>query len=245
MGFWSAVKRIASGVGRIVHEVVSRVLGIPDFIMSYLGILLWKNTRIKVLILRGQNGDPVEDPAIVGRAVDLFKQIMAEGAKVRVKSTFGPIVQIVEGNAPDAALRPRTGAGAWADEFTGEMGDYLKGLVSRYHPEATFPDNLWATPITCFIVEDIQGKNGWSLGPMTNYILLDKRGVSKSVSSPEDDVPSLVIDNLMAHEFGHSCFLFHRDNIENLMYANNGRGNILTQWQLMVLRSSRRVSFFQ
>lgn len=44
---------------------------------------------------------------------------------------------------------------------------------------------------------------------------------------------------------GHNMGWFsHRDEVQNLMHQDDSRGYLLTQWQLVVMRNARCVSFW-
>ena len=251
MSFWgsikSAFKKVVHAVVRavktIIHfgqEVFGRILRIFDFIMTYLGILLKKKLELRVLILRGEHGDPVAKESDVAAIVEKAKQILLGSARIEIVPTGGKaMIWTVNELAPHAALYLRgSGSDMVKDEF-GDAGDFFEQMIQEYHSEATSPYNFFRTPITCFVVQNIDGLDGISPGPLESWIAIDIGALDKvKVGSQATD------SSVIAHELGHSGWLLHRTVPENLMYAPAERGYNLTQWQLMVFRSARCVSIF-
>ncbi|HEU5169515.1 MAG TPA: hypothetical protein VFU46_03195, partial [Gemmatimonadales bacterium] len=62
-----------------------------------------------------------------------------------------------------------------------------------------------------FVVRDVMGKKGCSLGPLTDYATLDPDGVKSG--------------NTLAHELGHACGLWHSCSKSNLMWKNSDRSD--------------------
>jgi hypothetical protein len=80
-----------------------------------------------------------------------------------------------------------------------------------------------------FVVRDVVGKCGCSLGPLGDYVTVDRDGLGGT-------------RRILAHELGHSCGLRHVGGEGNLMRPRNP-GERLTRWQRAVLRSSRHVTY--
>jgi len=80
------------------------------------------------------------------------------------------------------------------------------------------------------VVRDVEGKNGCSLGPLTNYVVFE---------STADCATHL------AHELGHACGLWHLDDTDNLMFHScSGKRNRLAGWQKNVVRAAKYVTYF-
>ena len=230
MGFWSSVKSVAKKawravkgaarqVARVVTEIVHRVIiGLPDLL---LGFITWpeKKLRIKVLILVDEYGKPVASPADLTPSIDYARRVFKDRLNVKLLPYHEePMVEVLISPAPAAALRVECGWGAWGEEF-GEAGEYfadhLAGLVY---------------PVTAYVVIDVMNKQGCSLGPLTDYVTLDRDGI-KSGST-------------LAHELGHACGLWHSGTTSNLMYRNSSRGDGIKWFQKNLFRSSRHVTYW-
>jgi hypothetical protein len=142
----------------------------------------------------------------------------------------GPVgigIGIALGFGIGSALSGKTSGGALFNEF-GEAGEYFAKHTAGW---GWFRMNLYF-PITVFIVRDITGKIGCSLGPLTDYVTLSIKGVAS--------------ESTLAHELGHCCGLLHRDDEQdNLMYPDKSRtNNKITGWQKYVVRTSRHCTFW-
>ncbi len=85
----------------------------------------------------------------------------------------------------------------------------------------------FGSPIVVYIVEDVAGFRGCSLGPLTDYVTVDSKGLV-----------------CMTHEIGHACTLFHEnEDTENLMHPKGCEKTKLTTKQIAIMRASRHVSF--
>jgi hypothetical protein len=83
----------------------------------------------------------------------------------------------------------------------------------------------YGEPIGVFVVRDIAGKGGCSMGPLSDYVTVDR-----------------VRGTLIAHELGHCCGLWHSGDAGNLMHpaANT---ETMTRSQRAIFRNSRHVTF--
>ena len=141
----------------------------------------------------------------------------------------GPVtvgVGIAVGFGIGAAISGKTSGGALYNEFS-EAGDYFAKNTAGW---GWLRMNLYF-PITIFIVRDIAGKIGCSLGPLTDYVTVSTKGVAS--------------ESTMAHELGHCCGLLHRkDQPDNLMRPDVPRGDNITGWQKFIVRTSRHCTFW-
>ena len=142
----------------------------------------------------------------------------------------GPVgigIGIALGFGIGSAISGKNSGGALYNEFS-EAGEYFAKNTAGW---GWFRMNLYY-PITIFIVRDISGKIGCSLGPLTDYVTLSIKGVAS--------------ESTLAHELGHCCGLLHRDDeIDNLMYPDDSRtNNNITRWQKYVVRTSRHCTFW-
>lgn len=221
---WNAVKSVVRQVVRIVVEVVGRALGVFDLLF---GFAAWppKKIRIQIFILSDQNGNPMVSPGDLTPSIDWARKVFKDRLNVKLKAYGDPIVQTITEPAPSAALNVHCDVEAWGEEF-GQAGDYFARHLAGWN---AVPVSL-TFPVTVFIVNDVSGKIGCSLGPLTDYVTVDRAGV-KSITT-------------MAHEIGHACGLWHYDGKSNLMWADNGRGDEVAWWQKNLFRSSRHVMYW-
>ncbi len=140
----------------------------------------------------------------------------------------GIVTGIILGAVIGAAISGTTSGSALNNEVS-EAGDYFAKHTAGW---GWWRMNLYF-PVTIFIVRDITGKIGYSLGPLTDYVTLSPKGVAST--------------STLAHELGHCCgLLLHRDDSEdNLMHPHSSRtDNKVTGWQKFVVRNSRHCTFW-
>ncbi|MER3524545.1 MAG: hypothetical protein C4326_10900 [Ignavibacteria bacterium] len=208
---------------RIVVTIVGLALGIFDFL---LGFLAWppKKLRLHIIILSDQ-GKPLVQPADLTRAVDFAKKTLKDRFNVKLVPYSKDFVEVMSEKVPARALTVHCDAGAFKEEF-GEAGEFFSSHLAGWN---AIPVSL-RFPITAFIVKEIVGKIGCSLGPLSDYITVDVDGV-KSQST-------------LVHEIGHACSLWHSQSKGNLMWSNDDRGNGVKWFQKNLLRSSRHVMYW-
>lgn len=235
MGFWSSLKKAVKKVWRAVKAVVRVVVrvvitvvnaltvGLPDLL---LGFLTWprKKMRLHIFILSDSNG-PVVNPSDLQPSIDFAINTYKDRFNVKVLPYSKSFVETLKNPATPAALNPGCNGGALGDEF-GEAGEYYASHLAGWN---AIPISL-TFPITVFVVSDVSGKKGCSLGPLSDYVTLDVDGVASI--------------NTMAHEIGHACNLWHSGSKSNLMWRNSDRGNNAKWFQKNLLRSSRHVQYW-
>ena len=235
MGFWSSLKKKIKGalkkvwqgikgairlIVRVVVTVVGAVLGIVDL---FLGFINWppKKLRLHIFILTGDKG-PIVTPADLTPAIDFIKQTYKKRFNVKVLAYSKNQVEIIEEQAPQAALE----VACDGSDLFGADGDFFADHLAGWN---AIPIAL-TFPVTAFIISDIKDTKGCSLGPLTDYVLVDHDGVF---------VPST-----LAHEVGHACNLWHSGTKSNLMYHPDDRGDQVKWFQRNLFRSSRHVTYW-
>ena len=212
-----------SQLGSLGHEAVSRLVGAPE-LAGVLGTeRRQKLLRLRIVVLRDENGDPVVGERDLEAAIAETKRVLAREAGVRVVPLDERLVVTSDERAPGAALdAPCTEQGLWRTDL-GPAGRYFRHLRARHGlgPGA---------PVTVFVVRDVVGKCGCSLGPLGDYVTIDPTALRGSAV------------RILAHELGHSCGLRHSSLPDNLMRPR-GQGERLTGWQRKVLRTSRHVTY--
>jgi hypothetical protein len=212
-----------SQAGSLAHEGVSRAIGLPELLASLAGWRQAKKLRVRIVVLRDEEGKPIVEADDVREALEEAQRVLTSEAAVSLVPPGGRFVDIGDVPAPRAALdSPCTDAGLWRTDL-GAAGRYFRERRLRGRPGR-------GAPLTVFVVRDVVGKCGCSLGPLGDYVTIDPAGLSTTTR------------RILAHELGHSCGLRHVGDEGNLMRPR-GPGERLTRWQRAVLRSSRHVTY--
>lgn len=231
MGFWSRVKHFVKSVVRQVVRLVVTIVHniIPNGLDLLFGFLKWppKHLRIHIFILTDPlTLKPVMSSADLTASIDFAKTTFKDKFNVKLHKYSKDWVEILTDNPPDGALEPGCGGGLYGQEF-GEAGNYFAKHTAGWN---AIPITI-IYPITIFVVRDVKEKNGCSLGPLTDWIVIDPAGVKEEDS--------------LAHEIGHACNLWHSSTVSNLMYKSPvNRGNNSKWFQRNLLRSSRHVNYY-
>ena len=218
--FWYIIKAGARIVIRILAEVFHRlVLNIFD---TLFGFLNWpgKTLRIKIFILNNGEQDTAIPPADLDNAIKYTQDVFQQNFNVKLlpAGENEPIAELLKITPPVEALYTKGSIGALIEEF--------KVAGNFYNTNLTAP----IYPVTVFVVMDIKGASGCSLGPMTDYVTLDHDG-AKSIST-------------LSHELAHACGLWHLKDKTNLLWNRNNRGDKIRWWQKNILRSSRHITYW-
>jgi hypothetical protein len=212
-----------SQAGSLGREAASRVAGAPELVASLAGSTRPKKLRFRIVILRDETGGPVVEEEDVGEALEEANRVLRDEAAVALVPLDGRFVEVADAPAPRAALdSPCTDSGLWRTDL-GAAGRYFRAHRRRGRVGQ-------GSPITVFVVRDVVGKCGCSLGPLGDYVTIDPDGLRTRTR------------RILAHELGHSCGLRHVSDEANLMRARSP-GEHLTRWQRAVLRSSRHVTY--
>lgn len=240
-GFVRGVQDAFSGIAWVIH----RILGLGELLASLAGIRITKKFRLKVVILPDATGSPLATTDAVGEVVEEAKRVFFRNRmKVRIiaPSDEKTIVSHFGGSVPDYVRRPECGVPGWFERYKGK---------GRWYARHSAPYSGRGTA-TVFVVDDVHegstDKNGCFLG-LVNYGYID----SGALRPPQTPVPSTFTPGAkmtLAHELGHACDLLHRTKggktpPGNLMRPSwEERTHHLTDWQIAVVRSSRRVRYF-
>lgn len=236
MGFFSSiksafkkvvnkVKAVVRFASRLVVTLFGLAVGIFDLL---LGFLAWppKKLRVHIFILSTGKG-PLVDPAALTVSVDFARKTFKSRFNVKLLAFGKNMIEIIKEPAPPEALSVGCGGHALDEEFA-EAGDYFASHLAGWNG---IPVSL-TFPVTVFIVSDVSGQGGCSVGPLTDYVTVD-------ISSDGVGTPSLI-----AHEIGHACNLWHSGTKTNLMYADSDRGDGVKWFQKNLFRSSRHVTYW-
>lgn len=246
MGFRAGTKAGARGIraaGSVAIELVSRLVRLPTAMLTLFGSRGTRSVHLRVLILRRPDGTPLTTPDQVMPAIERGNAFLQSAANIRLLPTGGLFVTTVDecgAGVPEQALCQRGGGGALRD-YLGTPGGFLDLMIHRYHKQTSFPRNLLATPVTCFIVDDLGGLRGNAIPVLGNWFAIVAHGLAPVHNAAGEAEPPSII----AHEVGHCLGLYaHHDDPRNLMHAPDVRGAALTRWQRIVARSGRCVSFW-
>jgi hypothetical protein len=211
----------------LARAIVSRALGLPDLLVALAGWRPAKKLRVRVVVLRDERGAPLVREDDVRESLGEAQRVLGRQARVDVVPAGDRLVETLAESAPAAALEhPCSAQGLWRADL-GSAGAYFRQRLAR---GARIPLGLGA-PITVFVVRDVVGKCGCSLGPLGDYVTIDRGGLVGRTN------------RILAHELGHSCGLRHSTRDDNLMRPR-GPGERLTRLQAAILRSSRHVTYF-
>ena len=268
-----AIVRSVGGVVRGLRELftgiawlIQRLLGFPELLGSLAGIRITKKFRVKVVILPDVNGRPLATTEAVEEVVEEAKRVFFRNRmKVRIIAPPGQetIVSHFAGTVPGYVRRPQCGVPGWFERYKGK---------GRWYATNTIPYSRRGSA-TVFVVNDVhegaEDKNGCFLG-LVDYGYIDS-GALRPPGNPVPVIPVVTGSSAddsagsmqpaaaktftpgakmtLAHELGHACDLLHRTKggrtPGNLMRPGQvERTHHLTDWQIAVVRSSRRVRYF-
>ena len=210
----------------LLREAGSRILGLPDLVGSFAGVRLRKKLRLRLVVLRDAQGMPVVPEHDVEEALAEARAVLAQEAQIDIVPVGERLIDSPDEPSPPHALESPCGdQGLWRTDL-GPAGAFFRARLassSRASPLG------YGAPVTVFVVRDVLGKCGCSLGPLGDYVTIDRGGLGRG-------------NRILAHELGHSCGLRHRREEDNLMRPRRP-GERLTRWQQAVFRTSRHVTY--
>jgi len=215
---------IVRGITRILIRIVADVIHrlVLNAFDTLFGFFNWpeKKLRIKIIILADHQGQPVLSLTDVDKAIEYAKRVFKKNLNVKLlphhrQKSFAEVVMQA---APDTVLYTKGGIGALSEEFKTTGSYFASNLSGIFYP------------VTAFVVMDIKGASGCSLGPMSDYVTLDPVGAKD---------PSI-----LAHELAHACGLWHLKDRSNLLWLYKDRGDKIRWWQKNIFRSSRHVTYW-
>ena len=227
-------KLLAGGGAQLLNvgtEAVNRVVGAPALVVNLTGRSARKRMRVCAIVLSAPAGDgheprPLATESEVRDALAEADAMFRRQANVELAWGEWPKVHFVAEPAPLAALDVDCGAKSVAQDL-GEAGAYFRRTLATVlggSAPAASSVTGYREAVGVFVVRDIAGKAGCSLGPLSDYVTVDK------VRGP-----------LIAHELGHCCGLWHTKDEGNLMLPA-ARFEAMTRMQVAIFRNSRHVT---
>jgi hypothetical protein len=235
-------------LGRVSVWLWNSILTLVHGLAGLFELLLWqagfrpkKKLRIGFLILSKEDGTPLASPAELTRALNYIQQAY-KPAKIEIVPAFPPPKRLSESGEEDEILQwtrdlsPEDSArvrrvGCDREAILQDLG--LPGTSYQYHTlRQAFHSSFqrisgYAAPLMVFVVEDLSGFGGCSMGWLSDYVTVKTRSLRTT-----------------AHELGHACNLLHHKGEDNLMNPSSPHLNTvtLTGWQIALMRASRHVT---
>lgn len=224
---WRVIKTVARQIFKFTVAIVHNI--IPNGPDLLLGFFKWpqKHLRIHIFILTDPlTSEPVVPSPALKASIDFAVTIFKNNFNVKLRKCSKNWEEVLPDAVPLTALEPGCGITSYGQEF-GEAGDYFNRHLAGWKGFANIP---FTYPITVYIVRNVQGTRGCSLGPVTDYIVIDPEGLQNV--------------NTLAHELGHACNLWHTAKKSNIMYHHFTRANGSNWFQCNIFRSCRHVNYY-
>lgn len=245
--------RVLQGIWNALLTVIWAAAGILDTIAGLLGIRPEKHLYLVVMNQKDEKGNPIASEADMLASIALAIQAYRDDANIRVlpvklfdyttpasgnqQASDDYIV-----NLPSNSTAETLDVNCGTADFTANLG-FAGAQFQNLMTLNSFWTNWqrligYGAPIIAFSVRSFTGStDGCSLGPLTDYIMVNFAGAAtNSQKEPRSS-------SILPHEMGHACDLWHVDP-SNLMQPDDPRTTNLNWWQIALIRSSRHVTYF-
>ncbi|HEX5155417.1 MAG TPA: hypothetical protein VFW07_28440 [Parafilimonas sp.] len=223
------VGRIIDWLLNILAEILNRIINLPEFLGTLLGIKLLKKLKICVIILRDEIGNALISEQTLQSIIDSAKTIYLNQCNVQLQVEG---IHTVDKPSPSEALDVGCNTDALSTDvwIGGSYFEFIANWVCPLSISISGRTLRLSPTVIVFIVRTIDGGPpdntvGCAMWTATDYLTLE----------PDP--------RCLAHELGHKCGLFHDPDIRNLMNANGCSNRNLTSFQQAVIRSSLYVSY--
>jgi hypothetical protein len=210
------VVTVVAGALLMVLRAVTWIARLPLALRALVREPVTAVVRVDGRVLRDSDGQPVAPPDALARVLRRAADVFAEQARVHL--VLGD-VEVVDGAAPPAALRPPCNAPALVHALS---------PAGRYLRRQAVPGGV--TVVAVDVVAPGRRTAGCSLGPLADHVVVGRSGLPGR-------------DGLTAaHELGHALGLSHLGATGTLMQPGPaGRRPSLHRWQVALLRASRHL----
>jgi hypothetical protein len=251
-----------AGVGSALWNAL---IGVPDFVLTLLGIMPEKKLRLGIISLRDGEGRPIAPDETLLRAVQCAINIFSEQANTRIipirYAQYHSAFEDREVATDDYIIQGRPVSSRLLD-LCCEACMFGKGLGTvgaDLNQEMIFY-SFWGggrrligygAPIVAFTTRRFEdGAVGCSLGPLTDWVTVEFQ------DSEGELAPALLTSTVrlgrvstLAHEIAHACnLIWHGSSSNRLMTPLKStpagtRICRLTRWEKAVFRASRHVTY--
>lgn len=217
-------------IGRLIRQfwaglvdLIWRILGLGGIILDIFGIDWEKKLRVCLIILL-DGSRPLTTPAALEPTIQDATQIYKDAANIKL--IVEDIHTVVEIDRWERNLDVDCDFGAWTDDILA-TGSNFEFLANGYCFDGTGRRLIgWASPVVIFLVREVKGKRGCSLGPFSDYVTIE-------ATDP----------GCLAHELAHACHPWTHHGDPNNLLHEDCEGTQLKKWQKILIRNSRHVTY--
>lgn len=247
-------------IGFIIHvitQIIWVIISIPDFIGGAIGIRPEKRLRICTVILKDEAGNFTAPDDRVVQALQLAADVYKRDANVRLVpmglfqfyEPFGGAETVTDKWLTRDA---QTSSASYLDGSCADVAINLDASTTQLKMISLCFTQGWrrvvgyGAPVTCFIVRDMPDRAG-CCNQATDYVRVD------SIDGLPPASPRTI-----GHETGHACLLLHTcvdEDVNDIMATQekctptsgtlpNRATPHLSDWEVLVIRASKHVTYF-
>ncbi len=215
--------RLIRQIWNTVLDIFWRIVGLIGALLDWLGVDWEKKYRVCIIILSKQ-GKPLTNEAALAPTIQSAQAIWKSAANVKL--IVEAVHEVIKTDERERNLKVECDFGAWTDDLL-LTGSNFELYGNTYCFDGAGRRLIgWASPVVVFVVEEVVGKRGCSLGPFADYVTIE-------AANP----------GCLAHELGHATYpWWHHSDPMNLMHSRCG-GTQLKEWQRILVRNSRHITY--